>query len=162
MKVELVEADDDVVLGRLAQLYQHDFSEFVSEQVSDDGLFTFIPIEDYRSESYDRYVIKVEGALAGFAIVSYGDSFRDPSEKVWWIDEFFVMRGHRKSGVGESAARRLFDSRDGAWEVGQIPQNTGAQAFWRRVIGRYTDGAFEEFEMNSKDWTGPVQYFKNP
>lgn len=160
MKIELVETDDIATLCNLGQLYQYDFSEFVDEDVGADGHFAFIPIDEYyASERFERYVIKVDGKLVGFAIVSFGDAFRNPAERVWWIDEFFVMRKYRRAGVGENVARELFASRPGTWEVGQVETNTGAQTFWRTVIGRYTGGDFEEIHMDDEHWKGPVQYF---
>ena len=36
--------------------------------------------------------------------------------------------------------------------------NKGAQAFWRKVVGRYTDGRFEEVQRNNARW---VLFFDN-
>jgi hypothetical protein len=45
--------------------------------------------------------------------------------------------------------------------VRQVVKNTAATAFWRRVIDRYTSGAFEDFLSDDERWRGPVQRFDN-
>ena len=75
------------------------------------------------------------------------------------IVEFFVMRKYRRSGAGEAMARSVFDRFPGRWEVREIASNLPAQAFWRTIIGRYTDGRFEERTWDDEKWRGPVQFF---
>lgn len=58
--------------------------------------------------------------------------------------EFFVVAGHRRTGLGRRAAHALFDRFPGTWEVAQLPGNAPAIAFWRSVIRQYTGGAFRE------------------
>ena len=76
--------------------------------------------------------------------------------------EFFVMRRFRRHGVGEQAAGWLFDRFPGPWEVRQKKENQPATAFWRRAIGRYTDGRFDEEELDDERWRGPPQRFTTP
>jgi predicted acetyltransferase len=163
MRIELedVYADDVSVLDNLMQLYKYDFSEFEDEDVEPSGRFPFIGFDSFFAERDPHaYLVRVDGNLAGFALAYRSEAFRDPSESVWWMHEFFVMRRFRKHGVGQRVAAQLFEQFPGTWEVGQVPTNTGAQAFWRKVIGRYTGGDFEEFELDDDRWHGPVQYFK--
>jgi len=56
------------------------------------------------------------------------------------MGQFFVMKKYRRLGVGTLGARFIFDQCRGRWEVGQMPLNRPAQAFWRRAIGDYTNG----------------------
>ena len=58
--------------------------------------------------------------------------------------EFFVLRALRGRGIGRAAALALFRSFPGRWEVEEMRRNEPAVRFWRRVIGEYTRGAFEE------------------
>jgi predicted acetyltransferase len=74
------------------------------------------------------------------------------------MDQFFVLRRYRRHGVGEQAARFLFDRFAGRWEVREQPGNDGATAFWRRVIGQYTGDSFEERVFSDEKWRGPVQF----
>ena len=164
MQIELIEigSGQRPVLERLAQLYMYDFSEHAHGDVTDEGRFPYMNLDEFfRRDVHHEFFIRADGQLAGFALVYEGDAFRDPDERVWWMEEFFVMRKYRKLGVGERVATQLFEKFGGTWEVGQVPTNTGAQAFWRKVIGRYTGGDYEEFVLDDERWRGPVQYFKN-
>jgi predicted acetyltransferase len=157
--VEVAEADRSV-LENLAQLYQYDFSEFDGGDTDSAGRFGFVDFDRLFARPVHRaYLIRVGGQLAGFATAYRGEAFRDPNVQLWWMDEFFVMRRYRRAGVGEHVAGQIFDRLGGTWEVGQIAANEGARAFWRRVIGRYTSGDFEEFELDDDRWCGTVQYF---
>jgi predicted acetyltransferase len=69
------------------------------------------------------------------------------------------MRKHRRSGVGRTLATEMFDRFRGPWQVHQIERNTPAQAFWRRIIGDYTNGAFTERMLHDEKRGGPVQLF---
>ncbi len=149
------------VLEQLAQLYMYDFSEHARGDVAESGRFPYMDLNEFFVRDVRHgYFIRVDGRLAGFALVYRGEAFRNPDEQVWWMDEFFVMRKYRGCGVGERVATQLFEKHGGTWEVGQVPTNVGAQAFWRKVIGRYTGGGYEEFELDDERWRGPVQYFR--
>lgn len=75
--------------------------------------------------------------------------------------EFFVLRKFRGAGVGERIARQLFDRFRGRWEVQRLARNTPALAFWRKVIGRYTDGRFQESDGPSPWGQMNVIRFRN-
>ena len=77
------------------------------------------------------------------------------------VSEFFIMRKYRRRGAGGEAARRMFDLFPGRWEVSEMAANLPAQAFWRKVIGAYTNGRFEERQWDNARWRGPVQWFDN-
>lgn len=169
-QIELVEASDSdrPVLESLGQLYQYDFSELARGDpqhgdVRADGRFHNIDWDRYyANEERYEYLVRMSGSLAGFALVLPTPSFRDPNETVWHMGEFFVMRKYRRLGVGEHVAKTLFDRYTGTWQVAQMDVNTGAQAFWRDVIGGYTGGRFEERWFEDENWLGPVQYFTSP
>jgi predicted acetyltransferase len=50
-------------------------------------------------------------------------------------------------------------SHPGAWEVGQMPANHSAQAFWRNVVAKLTAGAYIEVQVTEGWWQGVVQQF---
>lgn len=169
-RIDLVEASeaDRPAIENLAQLYQYDFSEMSRGDpqhgnVKRDGLFHNIDFDRYfQQDEHHEFLIRVGARIAGFALVSPGRSFRDVRERVWWMDEFFVMRKYRRLGVGEHVATALFDRFPGEWQVAEMSINTGAQAFWRGVIGRYTGDSYEEVSFDDDNWVGPVQYFHSP
>ena len=164
MHVELAAAGprDVPVLENLMQLYKYDFSEFEAEDVDRDGRFPFVGFGSFFAmRDPHAYLVRVDGNLAGFALAYRDHAFRNPTEPTWWMHEFFVMRAYRRRGVGERVATQLFETLGGTWEIGQVPDNVGAQAFWRTIVGRYTGGDYEEFVIDDERWRGPVQYFRS-
>jgi predicted acetyltransferase len=148
------------VISRLIQLYAYDFSDILDLDVGDDGLFAQKrPDAFWLDPRYRSFLIRAGGRLAGFVIV---DSVsRLTGQPVWDMAEFFVLRRHRLAGVGARAAVAAFDAFRGTWEVREVARNAPAQAFWRKVIARYTGGRFIEVACDDEKWRGPVQRFEN-
>lgn len=153
VRITSAAAEERDVLAALMQLYVYDFSAMLGLDVEDDGRYRGPAVE-----GRDAFLVRVDGKLAGFALIA-GTSRLTGEEGVRDVAEFFVLRRFRRSGVGETAARSLFDRYPGRWEVRQKRENVGAIAFWRRVIDRYTGGRFEEEALDDDRWRGPVQRF---
>src|SRR5947208_14301299 len=134
MDVELREAtrQDTPVLRRLMQFYLYDLGTIDGWDVGDDGVFgDAAKIEGFWADPKRRsFLIRVDGRLAGFALVRDGAHFA--GEGWHEISEFFVLRRYRRRSVGTEIARRLFDTIPGKWEVTEPRRNVEAQAFWRR------------------------------
>jgi predicted acetyltransferase len=146
-------------LQALFELYAYDLSDILGIDVGDDGRFRTPPLDAYWSDpERHAFSIRVDDKLAGFALV-VGRSRLTGDKAVCDMAEFFVMRRFRRHGVGEHAAGSLFDRFLGPWEVRQKAENHLATAFWRRAIGRYTGGRFEELLIDDERWRGPVQRF---
>lgn len=150
-------------LDRLLQLYQYEFGAIEGGDVDGAGRYNYVDGEViWRDPGWHRFFIKVGGRLAGFVFVVQHASFLEPGATTWFVDEFFVLRKYQRRGVGERAARWVFDRFPGHWEVSQTPHNAPATAFWRRVIGRYTGGRFREVALDGERWRGAVQTFRAP
>ena len=167
MKIEVVRAgpEQQPVIEHLFQFYHYDWTEIAREgeetysNVGENGLFDVESLARFWNEPKRHpFLLKVDGTLAGFALVrqqSYLSGDPETNDMV----EFFVMRKFRRKGVGREMATRLFTMFPGRWEVREVAENANAQAFWRAVIGGYTGGAYEETWVENEKWTGPVQSF---
>ncbi len=163
MEVTLTKASQsqESILSHLLELYNYDVSEFEGSDVGEDGLYGYPYLPRYWIEPGRKaFLVRVDGALAGFALVNE-HCYLPSNNRARSIAEFFIMRKYRCRGVGEAVARQVFDFLPGEWQVAQIPENTPAQAFWRKVIGRYTGGNFREIVLDNENWRGPVQLFDN-
>ncbi|MGH6988000.1 MAG: GNAT family N-acetyltransferase [Caulobacteraceae bacterium] len=148
MNVELVEAPIGqlAVMQRMGSYYVYDISEFVGGEPGwefpDAGAYE---CEDFRPYFEDPkanpFFIRVEGELAGFAIVNQRGA--EP-EVDFNMAQFFVLRKFKRKGVGRWAAEACFTRFPGLWDVMVLPKNAGAQAFWSRTIDRFTGGVFDE------------------
>ena len=163
MRVELVPIDLSAapVLARLMQLYAYDFSEIMGIDISDEGLFAAPDVQQYFGAAFRHpFLVRTDGHLAGFVIVDEQSRFGNQDAPLD-VAEFLVLRRHRGAGVGRTVAEAIFSRFRGKWEVRQVMKNVAATAFWRRVIDRYTAGAFEETLFDDERWRGPVQRFDN-
>ena len=165
MRVELeaLARKQEPLLRNLCQFYVYDFSEFMGWDVTGDGRFTEDDVNG-RWDSPDRhqYLIYANEQPAGFVLVDLlGQSSVTLRGPVVEMREFFVMRAYRRRGVGRQAAVRAFDLFRGVWEVYELQQNVAAQAFWRRVIGQYTAGRYEEQPWKRFGYAGVMQSFDN-
>lgn len=163
MRLDIIEVNretHDALFRNLYQFYLYDFSEMLEFPVEADGRYEEDDIDHlWRNPVGHGFLLKVNGELAGLAIVEEWTKDPTSAEAVINMDEFFVLRKFRRRGVGEGFARALFDKFPGRWRVAQVPENTAAQRFWRRVIGAYSNQQFEDSTWTHGTRSGPVQYF---
>ncbi|TKJ20673.1 GNAT family N-acetyltransferase [Blastococcus sp. CCUG 61487] len=115
------------VVRRLLALNAHDFSEIDGRELGPHGEYGYRYLDHYWTEpERHAFLVRVAGALAGCVLVRTGAPHR--------LGEFFVVRKHRRSGVGTAVAREIFRRFPGEWLVEEVPGNDAAVAFWRRAI----------------------------
>ena len=155
-EIRVARADDRPALQRMLELYQYELSDIWDQDLDAHGEYGYA-LDRFGSQGDGRaFVATVAGHYAGFALA-------DGSVKVGtsghWMDQFFVLKKYRRSGLGAALAQHVFQTLPGRWEVGQMPGNLSAQAFWRRVIADHTKGAYTEHAITSGWWQGVVQSF---
>jgi predicted acetyltransferase len=135
------------VLGRLLELYAHDFSEFSQLELDADGRFGYEPLPSYWTEpGRHPFLVKVNDNLAGFVFIQSGSQV-SVDEDVWDVAEFFIVRRYRRSGVGTRAAHDVWSRFQGKWEVRVMERNAQALAFWRRAVSGFTGEAAHPFSL---------------
>jgi predicted acetyltransferase len=122
VKLEVFAAapDQEPILANLLELYAHDFSEFHNLELGPDGRFGYKHLSLYWREP-GRYplLVKVDGQLAGLVLVKRGEEgSRD--ENVWDMEEFFVVRGYRRRGIGTGVAHEVWRRFPGRWHAGHL------------------------------------------
>lgn len=146
MKIDLLEAPiaEKETLANLLELYEYDFSDFDGKDVDEKGKYGYKYLDLYWVEpNRHPFLMKVDEKLAGFVLVNLNDP-EAKEENIHSIAEFFVLRKYRGKGIGEEAAIKIFDRFPGKWNVRQLTENKAAQAFWKKVIDRYSKGSFKE------------------
>ena len=153
------------VLENLFQLYIHDFSQFwageARGELQNDGRFEAYPGLDayWRDAGHYPVLVRKSGHLVGFALVRAltAPVLRGAHE----MAEFFVVRKHRRTGIGAAAAARIYGDYPGAWETYVARRNTGALAFWRGVIGDHPRiGDVETLDLHPPDRDGTLFRFE--
>jgi predicted acetyltransferase len=152
-------ASDKPALANLMQLYHYDLSEFNDADVDEQGCFHNSRLDgNWTAADHHPFLIRVDGRLAGFALVDHYSRLHNPFDG-HAVADFFVMRRYRRQGIGRAAAARLFDHFPGHWEVSAYAENVPGNIFWRGVIDRYTGGRYTEIWHQTANWRGPVQSF---
>ena len=156
--VEIAGPEGRETLENLFQLYVHDFSDFLANQVDlrEDGRFPpYPPLDAYwREPGHEVLFIRADGALAGFALVNGRAHSGAPCD--FSMAEFFVVRKHRRAGVGHVAALAVIQARTGQWDIAVARRNTAALAFWRRVTYAVSGDAVEEVDQDDQLWRGAI------
>lgn len=139
MNIEITAAlpEHQSVLRHLTQLYCHDLSEFVGDDVDEQGLFDHpdLGTEAYWvEESKHPFLIQADGKIAGFAVVQRTEKENVPSENI--IAYFFILRKYRRKGIGTEAVRKIFSIFSGKWGVGYVKKNEPAKLFWHKVVSQ--------------------------
>lgn len=149
VRLERATPSDAPLLANLLELYVHDMSEIFPIELGPDGRFGYDRLPLYWSEPEKRhaFLIRCGAAVAGFAFATLGSPATDDPADLD-VAEFFVLRAHRRSGVGREAAMALWDELPGRWVVRVSQANRAGIPFWSEVVRAYTGGAFRE-------WTRP-------
>jgi predicted acetyltransferase len=162
--LELARPEQRETLANLFQLYTYDFSEQWAGQergeLSEAGLFPDYPyLEAYWNEpERTPYLIRVGGHVAGFVLLNAFSHSGLPLDHA--VAEFFVVRKHRRDGVGRAAALAAIRPRPGQWELAVARRNTAALPFWRAVAAEVASGAVDEIDRDDALWNGPIVRFR--
>ncbi len=149
IELELIDISEKNILSQMLNDYQF--------EISGDGSAGYKYLDLYwEKENRHPYFIKVDGEIAGFALVNGHTIVCKGASN---LAEFYVLSKFRKCGVGRSAAKAVFAKFPGKWEVRQIAENPIAHIFWNKVINEYSNGKFQEITMNNEDWNGWIQTF---
>lgn len=141
---------DVPIVRRLVQLYVYDLVG-ARWGVEADG--SYAPPRwhrrFWRRDGRHRFLVRVNGRPAGFALIrEIAPGHGGPAHE---ISEFFVLRTHRRRGVGARVARALFNRFPGRWELSVLTWNRGALSFWRRVIRGAARGRVESIQRAQGD-----------
>lgn len=138
LEVRPAAPEEAPVLANLLELYAHDFSLIADLHLGQDGRYGYSRLAQYWTDPTRLpFLVRVDGRPAGFALIARGSEISgDP--KVWDVSEFFVVRRHRRRGVGVAVAHELWRRHPGRWEVRVMENNVPAIAFWAAAVRDFT------------------------
>ena len=154
LDVSKAEKEELAFLERLLELYAYELSDIADLHIGADGRFGYSPLPSYWTESSRHpYLVRVDGELAGFILIQQGSRLTGAPE-VWDVAEFFVLKRHRRHGVGLRAAHDVWQRHSGPWEVRVMERNTGALGFWRHAVEAFVGSPTEPENMRvgPKTW----------
>lgn len=149
---------DQAAIANLLQLCLYERSD-AGVDVSSQGRYPHPALDAYWSEpDHAAFLICAQQQLVGFALVNGASRLGSPLEGRA-VAEFFILRRHRRQGIGRAAAAQIFDRFPGPWEVATPAAYVPAQSFWRGTVHRYTGGRYDEVWVQQPEWRGTVQRF---
>ena len=138
LEVRPAEPVEQQVLANLLELYAHDFSAIADLHLGQDGRYGYSRLEQYWTDPTRLpFLVWIDGRPAGFALIGRGSEISGDPE-VWDVSEFFVVRRHRRCGVGAAVAHQLWRRLPGRWEVRVMENNLPALAFWAVAVRDFT------------------------
>ncbi|MEM7762279.1 MAG: GNAT family N-acetyltransferase [Cyanobacteria bacterium P01_A01_bin.40] len=150
---------DKLLIQRMMELYQYDFSEFSNIDLDEHGYFGYSHLDHYWVET-NRYpfLLRVNDKLAGFALVNQLTNLPGSN---YSLAEFFILRKYRHQGIGRQVAFDIFNLFSGRWEIYQAHTNLAAKKFWQSVLETYTKGSYTETVIEEGGWAGIIRCFDN-
>lgn len=138
LEIQKVDLEEREILARLIELYEYDFSEYEDRDVNKLGLYGYEYLDYYWTEKRRfPYFIKVDGRLAGFAMVC-DYCYVSKEKDTLFLSEFFVMKKYRRKGIGFEAAKIVFEKHPGKWELTMHPKNKPSLQFWKHVVEKHS------------------------
>jgi len=157
LEFRLAEPQDFEPLQQMLELYQYELSDIWPQDLDPTGRFGYDLSRHRAATRFFAYVaLEQDSGYIGFALVAPAAVTRQDGA---WMEQFFILRRHRRTGAGRALASFVFQRHPGAWEIGQTRSNLAAQAFWRSVVAGATGGEYVELEVTDGWWQGVVQQF---
>lgn len=130
------------VLANLVQFYLYDYTEVRDRELTSHGTYAYRYLDHYFVEpGREALFILADGRLAGFVLM------RRRSDGTNQVAEFFVLRSHRRHGVGRQAAHALFRRFPGRWQLEFDHVNAAGARFWPAVVEEIAVGTVEVREL---------------
>ena len=149
-------AEDFAAIAQMLEYYQYELSDIWPQETDAQARYGYDLSRHQSGERFHAHVAIDGTQYLGFALVAPAIVTRTEG---LWMEQFFIHKRYRRTGAGLALARHVFASHPGAWEVGEMPENLAAQAFWRSVVAAITDGDFVEVQVTQGWWQGVVQQF---
>ena len=148
-----VDRSQEEVVRNLMEHYCHDMAEWFLLDANEDGNYSY-PAHKIWNDVVHVYLAYLGRIPVGFALIGSAEPFVGDSA-ARDLDEFFVVRRHRRSGIGQALATHMWEQYPGKWLVRVYQGNRSAILFWQRAIARYTDGRFQEEErsVSGRPWS---------
>lgn len=157
LDIQLAGTDNFAALEQLLELYQYDLSDIWPQDLDVNARYGFDLTRHRRAERSRAYIARSGAQYVGLALVAPAIVTRTEGT---WMEQFFILKRYRRTGAGRALARHVLFSHPGLWEIGQMPGNVAATAFWRCVIGEVTGEQFIEQQVTEGWWQGLVQQFE--
>lgn len=152
-RVVVAQKDADPVLRNLFEFYLHDMAEWFRFDQLPSGNYTH-DTAPYWMPGRKVHLLYANDVPIGFGLTQPGAQW-SPEQEATDMEEFFVVRRHRRSGIGREFAEHLWRMYPGPWVVRVFQDNRPALPFWRRTVDEFSGHACREEvqDVNGRAWS---------
>ncbi len=144
ISLEKVDKNKKEILYRLLQFSLYDGSQYIDNNMENDGIYPYKYFELYFTEANrEAYLIKYNKKIVGFFMINKNLKVLPKEDNNYSVAEFLIIPKFRRMHVGREAATKMFNLHHGSWEVQPMDNNKIAYKFWGNVINNYTNGNYE-------------------
>lgn len=137
--------DDQALFEHFYGYYIHDLSEF-SEELEPDasgGFDVSVVATYFKRDEHHAFKIVWKDRIVGFILCSEAQS----PDIDFVIQDAFVLRGHRRGGIGKEILEQLFETCPGRYWLAVLKTNKPALRFWQGSL-LYLGVNFQMDEMD--------------
>jgi predicted acetyltransferase len=143
LRIKPATPKDEPTLANLFQLYFHELSDFLEEEVDENGLFDAWDDTTFTTPGNRAYLLYVGQNLVGFLII---ETAQTPTGPMTEFADVFILRRYRRRGLALQVARRfLVEEPHHPWLVAVFRADVQALAFWRSAFNRLALNRVREF-----------------
>ena len=143
-----IQEGEKPVLISLFNYYMYEFSDLTKSKLQANGSYlknTEMIDRFWLKANHYPYFIIVDGEVAGFVFIRLYPS----EDRVFDIDQFFILKRFSRLGVGSIAFRKSLELYPGNWIVRVMKENERGLLFWKSAVGAATGGTFRHgFELD--------------
>jgi predicted acetyltransferase len=145
---------DYPMIQNMARFYVYDISRdcglhYPGWEIPADGLYECRDFKEYFDDPINKvFLVKVGDEVAGFVMIDKIEILPDIDFN---MGQFFILAKFQRTGLASRVAHQVFNTFQGAWSVGVIPENKRALNFWRKCIREYTNGVYAEKLYTKED-----------
>lgn len=148
IKLKEVTAKDKKLVYNLLQFALYDGSQYIENEIDDEGKFQYKYFENYFNEK-DRYayLIEYDNKVVGFTFInSYLKIFKEG----YSIAEFLILPNYRRLHIGSEVCNIIFSKFKGNFEISPIENSEVAYKFWKKVVSNYTNDNYKENNIDNE------------
>lgn len=120
-------------IWNMFQFYCYDTSTYDGYDVEANGFYKMCAEyfgQYWQLPRWSAHIIKVDGALAGFALLEPSDALDDALE----LADLFIMQRFRRRGLAQQVVEYFLGQRSERWTITTFDDAPDACAFWQHMF----------------------------
>ena len=138
--------EEKLIIHNLIQPYMDELSKFPDDSPDykdEDDIYHYPYLDDYWLEDTRYpYLLFRDNKIAGFALVSYYDSY-------WRMAEIFVLPEFRQNRVAFDCSSEIFREHPGIWKISFNKRNFPSQSLWQKLADNLSKGTISAGQSTS-------------